>query len=117
MSATGGINEQLDDVVAAVVSSAATPPVINKKLGVNAQTDTPAGVVRNGKGDFTVNFPLSQCDPAARIDKAGSAGGAAIVSIDLAAATDSSSHVLVFDAAGAAVDLDFWFEARRIRVP
>ncbi len=117
MSSDGGVNQMIGDIICMVLSSGATPPVINKKLTVNAQTDTPQGVVRNAKGDFTVNFPNSQCDFAARSDKAGPAGGAFIVSLDSAAATDSSAHVLVFDAAGAAADSDFWFESTRTRVP
>jgi hypothetical protein len=116
MSDSGGINQRIGDLIAAVASSGATPPVISHSVGVNAQTATPAGVVRNGKGDFTVNFPLNQCDPLSRHDKAFPGGLAATAIVDLAANTDASAHILLFDFAGVAIDTDFSFESTRIKV-
>jgi hypothetical protein len=115
MSDSGGINQQIGDVVFAVETDGATPPVILAGIGVNQQTATPAGVVRNGKGDYTVNFPLNACDPASRVHSVASRVVGQIVSVNPAISTDDTQGVLVTDAAGAAIDGGFALSAVRTR--
>ncbi len=113
MSDNQGINQGIGDLVAGVITDGATPPVILTSIGVNAQTATPAGVVRNAKGDYTVNFPLNQCDPLSRLAALTSSTAGQIV--NLTAGTDSSQSVGVTDAAGAAIDGGFTLLMWRIR--
>jgi hypothetical protein len=112
---SNSLNEEVGDIVAAVVSTSATPPVIATSSGVNAQTATPAGVVRNGKGDFTVNFPSNPCDILSRNAQVSPTNGAFICQIN--GGTDTSCGVLVFDAAGAAADGDFSLIITRTKTP
>jgi hypothetical protein len=115
MSDSGGINQQIGDLVFAVETDGATPPVILSGIGVNQQTATPAGVVRNGKGDYTVNFPLNACDPTSRAHALASRVVGQIVSLNPAIATDTSQGVLVTDAAAAAIDGGFSLSAVRTK--
>jgi len=108
-------NQGIGDIVAFVLTDGATPPVILASLGVNAQTATPAGVVRNAKGDYTVNFPLSQCDALSRWCGLTATSAANIVQQN--AGTDSSQGVLVFDAAAAAADGGFSMMLIRTKSP
>lgn len=110
-----GLNQDIGDIVCAVVTDGATPPVILTSAGVNAQTATPAGVVRNGKGDYTINFPLNQCDPLSRLSSITASGAGQIVNVG--ASSDSSQNVGVTDAAGAAADGGFSLIIHRTKTP
>ena len=112
---SNSLNEEVGDIVATVVTDGATPPVIITSQGVNAQTATPAGVVRNAKGDYTVNFPQNQCDILSRNCQITSSTAANIVAIN--SGTDSSAGVLVFDAAGAAIDGGWSLIITRTKTP
>jgi hypothetical protein len=89
--------------------------VILTSAGVNAQTATPAGVVRNGKGDYTVNFPISPCDALSRSCQLTPIGGAFIIQRNGGA--DTTQGVLTFDAAGAAADAGFDMLLTRTKTP
>ncbi len=112
---SNSLNEEVNDIVAQVLTDGAAPPVILTSAGVNAQTATPAGVVRNAKGDYTVNFPLSQCDITSRTCQITATSAANIVQRN--GGTDSTQGVLVFDAAGAAADGGFDMVLIRTRTP
>jgi hypothetical protein len=110
---SNGLNQQAGDVVAQVNTDGANPPVIASSAGVNSQTDTPAGVVRNGAGDYTVNFPGSPCDVRARSNKVTSLVAGQIASI--ASGSDTFCNVLVTDATGGAIDGGFDLCIRRTK--
>lgn len=109
------LNQDVGDIVCAVVTDGAAPPVITTSSGTNLQTDTPAGVVRNGKGDYTVNFPKNQCDLLSRNSQVSSTVVAQIATIN--SGSDSTCGVLVTDAAGAAIDGGFSLVILRSRTP
>lgn len=112
---SNSLNEEVGDIVCAVVTDGAAPPVITTSAGVNSQAATPAGVVRNAKGNYTVNFPVNQCDPLSRIAKVSASTAGTIATIG--AATDSSQVIEVTDAAAAAADGGFSLEISRIKTP
>lgn len=112
---SNSLNQEVGDIVAQVTHDGATPPVIITSAGVNAQTATPAGVVRNAKGDYTVNFPANPCDPLSRSCKLTPTGGAFILQMN--GGTDTTQPVLTFDAAGAAADAGFDMMITRTRTP
>lgn len=110
-----GINQGIGDIVFAVVCDGATPPVILTSIGVNAQTATPAGVVRNGAGDYTVNHPLSACDMLSRVNLVSSSGGA-LLAATINSGTDTTTGVLtVTGTTGVATNAGFSLTAIRIR--
>lgn len=109
------LNQDVGDIVCAVATDGAAPPVIITSAGVNAQTATPAGVVRNAKGNYTVNFPLNPCDSNSRISGVTSHVAGQIVS--LGASTDTSQIVEVTDAAAAAIDGGFSLLITRTKTP
>lgn len=112
---SASLNQDVGDIVCALVTDGATPPVITTSAGVNAQTATPAGVVRNGKGDYTVNFPANPCDILSRNTQVTATSSSNIPQVN--SGTDTSAGVLLFDAAGAAVDGGFSLLITRIKTP
>lgn len=107
-------NQGIGDLVFAVVTDGAAPPVITTSIGVNAQTATPAGVVRNGAGDYTVNHPLAPCDMLSRVNMVVSTETLKAATIN--SGTDTTTGVLTVTATtGAAVNCGFALHAIRIR--
>lgn len=112
---SNSLNEEVGDIVCAVVTDGAAPPVITTGSGVNLQTATPAGVVRNGKGDYTVNFPSYPCDLLSRNAQVSALIAGEIATIN--SGTDTTAGVLVTDAAGAAIDGGFSLLIVRTKTP
>ena len=114
---SNSLNEEVGDLVCAVLTNGAAPPVNLAAAGVNAQTATPAGVVRNAKGDYTVNFPVNPCDLASRIVELTPTEAGNSASLNMGVQTDTTIGVLVTDAAGAAIDGGFSLQCTRIKTP
>lgn len=93
-------------IISAADFTSAIPPVQIASFNIPQQNATPlAGVVRNGKGDFTVNLPDGGIDIAQRV-VIPAAAGLGIAHYDRAGSTDSTLHILVFDNANAALDAE-----------
>lgn len=112
---SNSLNQEVGDIVFQVITDGAAPPVITTSQGVNAQTATPAGVVRNGKGDYTINHPNQPCDILSCSVQITATAAAAIVQRN--GGTDTAKGVLTFDATGAALDTGFDALCIRTKTP